>query len=226
MFDQRLQRIMFPLIIAAGLVIMVSFCQISSSAINGMMPSDSRPQEIAFPLEMLSPEEFETVANQLENGYALDFKHIEIFRENDILAYNGPETCLRCHEEIIVQDHLTQEEKEVNLMENLLSSAHYKFHTKARDNVYGFNGELADNFRMGKIDRPCPSPGSFAMTAWAEIVETSNGHFLSEGCGQCHIGGQYQAPLGDVMPGYKTLNREKASIADLSPLPSAQLRRR
>jgi len=35
---------------------------------------------------------------------------------------------------------------------------------------------------------------------------------LSEGCGQCHIGGQYQAPLGEIMPGYRTLPDEKDAI--------------
>ncbi|MFC2090947.1 cytochrome c3 family protein, partial [Bacteroidota bacterium] len=98
------------------------------------------------------------------------------------------------------------------LMENLLGSSHYSFHTKVHKNVYGFNGEAADDFRMGKINRPCPKPGSFAMTAWAEIVVTDHGDTLSEGCGQCHIGGQYHAPLGSMMPGYKELRKEADAI--------------
>jgi hypothetical protein len=65
---------------------------------------------------------------------------------------------------------------------------------------------------MGKINRPCPKPGSFAMTAWATYVYLENGDTLSEGCGQCHIGGQYAAPLGEMMPGYKTLDIEKETI--------------
>ena len=65
---------------------------------------------------------------------------------------------------------------------------------------------------MGKINRPCPKPGSFAMTAWAEIVVTEKGDTLSEGCGQCHIGGQYQAPLGEMMPFYQTTDEEKDVI--------------
>jgi len=65
---------------------------------------------------------------------------------------------------------------------------------------------------MGKINRPCPKPGSFAMTAWAEIVVTEKGDTLSEGCGQCHIGGEYQAPLGEIMPGYTTTQDEKDAI--------------
>ncbi len=41
---------------------------------------------------------------------------------------------------------------------------------------------------------------------------TQAGDTLSEGCGQCHIGGQYQAPLGEMMPLYKTLAMEKEAI--------------
>ena len=207
-----MKRILIPAILIGGMVIIVSACRITSHAINGLMPADSRPYEVEFPLEKITSEEFDAIAAQLDKDYDLKFKHIEIFRDNQILSYNGPETCLGCHEQITVQDHATQKDKEVNLMENLLSSSHYQFFTRAHDNVYGFNGELADNFRMGKIDRPCPKPGSFAMTAWAEVVETEDGHTYSEGCGQCHIGGQYQAPLGSVMPGYKTLNKEKEMI--------------
>jgi hypothetical protein len=50
------------------------------------------------------------------------------------------------------------------------------------------------------------------MTAWAEIAVTQSGDTLSEGCGQCHIGGQYQAPLGEMMPLYRTGDREKDAI--------------
>ena len=50
------------------------------------------------------------------------------------------------------------------------------------------------------------------MTAWAELVVTQNGDTLSEGCGQCHIGGQYQAPLGEMMPLYRTRASEKNAI--------------
>jgi hypothetical protein len=177
-----------------------------------MMPADSRPGKVNFSIEKVSSEEFDQIAAKLQNSYDLDFSHIERFRENNILVYEGPQTCLTCHREIEVEDHATEELKNVDLMENLLSSSHYTFFTTIHPNVYGFNGELADNFPMGKIDRPCPKPGSFAMTAWAEIVIIGKGDTLSEGCGQCHIGGQYQAPLGDIMPGYKTLEIEKEAI--------------
>ena len=76
-----------------------------------------------------------------------------------ILSYKGPKTCLSCHEEIMVQDAVTGKVERVDLMKNLLSSAHYRFYTSKHPNVYGFNGKLADNFAMGKINRPCPKHG-------------------------------------------------------------------
>ncbi len=180
--------------------------------INRMMPSDSRPGKISYPVQTATDQEFEKIASVLTANESVEFKHVQIFRENGIREYRGPETCLTCHEEITVIDHVTGEEKSVDLMKNLMTSAHYTFATKGHPNVWGFNGELADNFPMGKINRPCPKPGSFAMTAWAEIVVTESGETFSEGCGQCHIGGQYQAPLGEMMPGYRTLKKEKETI--------------
>ncbi len=38
-------------------------------------------------------------------------------------------------------------------MDNLTGSAHYRFFTTDHDNVWGFNGKLADNFATGKINR-------------------------------------------------------------------------
>jgi hypothetical protein len=182
--------------------------------INWMMPSDSRPGTINYSIETATPEGFETAVAALEatrRGAAGEFKHIARFREAGILAYEGPTTCLGCHRDITYQDAQGVTRSE-DLMDNLTSSAHYRFFTSEHPNVYGFNGELADNFPMGKLNRPCPKPGSFAMTAWAELAVTQAGDTLSEGCGQCHIGGQYQAPLGEMMPLYRTGNREKEAI--------------
>ncbi|OQY28492.1 MAG: hypothetical protein B6244_07005 [Candidatus Cloacimonetes bacterium 4572_55] len=183
-----------------------------SSFINKMLPSDSRPDQIDFEVVAVSNDEFDKIANELASRYDGSFDHIERFREQGILSYEGPKTCLQCHREISITDAATGEEKTVGLMKNLTTSAHYRFYTEEHPNVYGFNGKLADNFKMGKINRPCPKPGSFAMTAWAELAETKEGHTLSEGCGQCHIGGQYQAPLGDMMPFYGTTQKEKDAI--------------
>ncbi len=177
-----------------------------------MLPPDSRPGKVTFPVQTVTDEEFDQIAAGLVRDFGKPFSHIERFRRAGIRSYEGPRTCLSCHEEITVLDHKTGKTKEVDLMENLLTSAHYRFYTTRHPNVYGFNGELADNFPMGKMNRPCPKPGSFAMTAWAELVVTAEGDTFSEGCGQCHIGGQYQAPLGEMMPGYRTRQEEKDAI--------------
>lgn len=183
-----------------------------SEIIQLMMPADTRPGNIQFVVERVTSQEFKTLSLQFVREFPGEFKHVKRFREEGIFAYEGPQTCLQCHSKIAVKDAASGEEKLVDLMTNLTSSVHYRFFSNRHPNVYGFNGELADNFPMGKIDRPCPKPGSFAMTAWAELIITEKGDTLSEGCGQCHIGGQYQAPLGEIMPGYRTREREKRAI--------------
>lgn len=183
-----------------------------SQIINFMLPSDVRPGEIEFPVQKIDQQRFTALAKSLEQEYGHEFDHVARFQDAGILAYEGPKTCLTCHSDITVTDVATGDSLSVDLMENLTGSAHYRFYTKKHPNVYGFNGELADNFAMGKINRPCPKPGSFAMTAWAAFVLLSGGDTLSEGCGQCHIGGEYAAPLGDIMPGYQPLDEEKDAV--------------
>jgi len=206
------------ILLAALVIIVLGVAASWSHLINAMLPADSRPARIEFAVAEVSPAEFEQVAAELTADWpavARDFDHIELFREAGITAYRGPATCLECHRKITVPRFPGQEDTtriHVDLLENLTSSAHYRFFTKRHPNVYGFNGELADNFPMGKLNRPCPKPGSFAMTAWAELVVTQAGDTLSEGCGQCHIGGQYQAPLGEMMPLYSTLPVETNAI--------------
>ncbi len=180
--------------------------------INRMLPADSRPKRIEFQVEEVSTAAFDQIAQELADRYGEPPDHVERFEEAGILAYEGGKTCLQCHEEIEFDHASTGEKTTEDLMENLTGSAHYLFYTMRHPNVYGFNGELADHFPMGKIDRPCPKPGSFAMTAWAERVITARGDTLSEGCGQCHIGGQPQAPLGEMMPGYRTLPVEEEAV--------------
>ncbi len=211
--SRRYRWLKSPLFILTGiLVILVAVFW--SQMINWMLPADSRPAAIVFSAEILTQDGFETTAVALEStprGAAGEFSHIDRFREAGILSYEGPATCLGCHREITYRDN-EGNEKSTDLMDNLTASAHYRFFTKEHSNVYGFNGELADNFPMGKLNRPCPKPGSFAMTAWAELVVTQAGDTLSEGCGQCHIGGQYQAPLGEMMPLYRTGDKEKDAV--------------
>jgi len=212
-FPRRFRFLRSPLVILLGVLVLLVVV-FWSNLINWMLPGDSRPGNISFKVEVVTQAGFETAAARLEAtpfGAAGEFKHIERFREAGILAYEGPATCLGCHEKITYDDGQGNEISE-DLMTNLTDSAHYRFFSTDHPNVYGFNGKLADDFAMGKVNRPCPKPGSFAMTAWAELVVTQDGDTLSEGCGQCHIGGQYQAPLGELMPLYRTQGKEKNAI--------------
>ncbi|RKZ13445.1 hypothetical protein DRQ50_10450 [bacterium] len=199
--------------VLAGLIILVVVVSSRwSHLINAMLPADSRPVSMTFAVEPLDGEAIQVVADDLARvlpGH--DLAHVEYFADADLNVYEGPRTCLACHEEVswTGRDGVVHAE---DLMANLTASAHYRFHTSEHTDVWGFNGESADGFAMGKINRPCPKPGSFAMTAWAELVVTQAGDTLSEGCGQCHIGGQAQAPLGEMMPLYRTLSVETAAI--------------
>ena len=185
-----------------------------SPLINAMLPADSRPAKIPFAADLAGPADFEATVAALAADFPQrfdGFSHVAVFRENGITGYDGPATCLGCHAQITYRDD-DGAPVTADLMDNLTNSVHYRFFSTAHPNVYGFNGELADGFAMGKINRPCPKPGSFAMTAWAENVVTADGDTLSEGCGQCHIGGQHQAPLGEMMPLYRTGADERAAI--------------
>ena len=203
------RRLVLPLLLATALLGVILGW---SHLINAMLPAGSRPAAMTFAVETVDEAGFARTAAALATelpGAGLD--HVELFRDAGILAYEGPRTCLQCHRDVTwTNDDGTT--GSADLMGNLTDSAHYRFFTSSHPNVWGFNGELADNFPMGKLNRPCPKPGSFAMTAWAELVVTQQGDTLSEGCGQCHIGGQAQAPLGEMMPLYRTLAAEKDAI--------------
>ena len=179
--------------------------------INLVMPSDSRPGRIRFQIERTDAEGLDRLAASLKASFGRAFKHAGFFKKSGVFSYEGPSTCLGCHPRLKIKDS-DGKVREMDLIKNLLDSSHYAFFTRIHPNVYGFNGEVADDFPMGKIDRPCPKPGSFAFTAWAEKVDTREGRHYSEGCGQCHVGGQYQAPLGELMPGYRTLEMEKEAV--------------
>ena len=187
-------------------------CGVWSGMINQMLPPTSRPIETRFVAAVGDTLGLDGVAASLAAEYPQGFAHIERFRQAGITRYEGPATCLRCHAKITYRDRVTGRERREDLMHNLTTSAHYRFYSSSHPNVYGFNGKRADGFRMGKIDRPCPKPGSFAMTAWAMAVPLASGDTLSEGCGQCHIGGQPTAPLGEMMPRYGALGREQEAV--------------
>lgn len=151
-----------------------------------------------------------------------EFSHIKYFRDAGIRQYEGPKTCLQCHETMNVRlpDGST---KKVNTMEDVLSTVHFKFQSSGDVfSTYGYDGrkvnEGMQKIPVGKIDRACGIPGSFSWTGWAALVETSPEHhdengevakssktvWRSEGCGQCHIGGNYHPatelmmPIGDI----------------------------
>ncbi len=144
-----------------------------------------------------------------------DYPHIKYFREAGVRRYEGPSTCLRCHETMHVSDG-NGTLKEVDTLDDVLSTVHYKFQSTDQGfSTYGYdgrevNGEGTRAIPVGKIDRACGIPGSFSWTGWAQLVETKpeHGHgeveLRSEGCGQCHIGGGYHPatelmmPVGDV----------------------------
>ncbi len=203
------RRLVLPLLLAAVILGVILGW---SHLINAMLPAGSRPVAMTFAVETVDEAGFaRTAAGLAADLHGQSLAHVALFRDAGILAYDGPRTCLQCHRQVTWTD-IDGTTGSDDLMRNLTDSAHYRFFTTAHPNVWGFNGRLADNFPMGKLNRPCPKPGSFAMTAWAELVVTQRGDTLSEGCGQCHIGGQTQAPLGEMMPLYRTLAVEKDAI--------------
>jgi len=138
------------------------------------------------------------------------FKHIEFFRNEGIRKYEGPKTCLRCHKDIDVT-HANGTTEKVDLMDDVINSVHFSFEKRtAGFSTYGFNdkkvNEKGRKIPIGKIDRACGIPGSFSWTGWASLVKSypngkdSNVVYRSEGCGQCHIGGNYQPATEKMMP--------------------------
>jgi hypothetical protein len=213
MADQNRRRIML-IRLAVTLVALAVILLNWSQLINQMLPGDSRPTAVVFPAAAETPAQAEAALADLAGGATATgkrFPHIARFREAGLTSYEGPATCLGCHAEIVATDDAGRETRR-DLLRDVTTSAHYRFFTRKHPDVYGFNGELADDFPMGKLNRPCPKPGSFAMTAWAELVVTQRGDTMSEGCGQCHIGGQHQAPLGEMMPFYRPTAAEEAAI--------------
>ncbi len=141
--------------------------------------------------------------------------HIKYFRDAGIRAYEGPRTCLQCHATIQV-DHEDGSTSTVDTLEDIVNSVHFKFQSDASGfSTYGYDGRMvnaggARNIPVGKINRACGIPGSFSWTGWAALIKTypegTDGAAVmrSEGCGQCHIGGDYypatekMLPIGDV----------------------------
>jgi hypothetical protein len=193
-----------------------------------MMPAVYRPAHITYPVEVASDSAFDGYARELVSRYddtavtelaavAVDaaerrssLDHIRRFREAGIRSYEGPATCLKCHEQIRVGDGKGGF-AEVSLRDNLTHTAHFTFSARTGFSTYGFNGERVDNFPLGKLDRACGIPGSFTWTGWAVTVKNARGEEFSEGCGQCHIAGQYGPISSAMMPFYRATDEEFAT---------------
>ncbi|MDE3172996.1 MAG: cytochrome c3 family protein [Gemmatimonadota bacterium] len=140
-------------------------------------------------------------------GRKAGFDHVEYFRKAGIREYDGPETCLTCHPTMRVKDghggYTT-----VDTRDNVEHNTHFSLNQFSGFSTYGFNGRQVAGIPMGKIDRACGIPGSFTWTAWATLVKTKTGETRSDGCGQCHVVGQYGPITGSMFPGYKPVKAE------------------
>jgi hypothetical protein len=137
--------------------------------------------------------------------------HIRYFRDAGIRRYAGPETCLTCHATIEVRRPDGRID-EVDTLADIVNSVHFKFQSETPGgfSTVGYDGRIVNApgsrpIPVGKIDRACGIPGSFSWTGWAALIESrpagAEGVVLrSEGCGQCHIGGNYQPATEKMMP--------------------------
>ena len=163
-----------------------------------------------------NPEVYRAVAKQLASEVSTydrraGFAHIERFRRAGIRSYEGPKTCLRCHGTIRIPDGHGGF-RSVSLRDNLEHSVHFSLNRMSGFNTYGFDGKQVRGIPMGKIDRACGIPGSFTWTGWATLVKTKHGDLRSDGCGQCHPGGQYGPMSGTMFPGYTPVPDEFESM--------------
>ncbi|MEJ2185315.1 MAG: multiheme c-type cytochrome [Gemmatimonadota bacterium] len=156
----------------------------------------------------LRAENTRLLANLRSTREKAGFSHIDYFREAGIRTYEGPQTCLRCHEDMTVHK-LDGGTEKVHTMDDVMNSVHYRLFSKDRNafSTYGYNGVKVNSGRpipVGKIDRACGIPGSFTWTGWAALIkakpEGKTAELRSEGCGQCHIGGGYGPPSEEMMP--------------------------
>jgi hypothetical protein len=154
--------------------------------------------------------------------HRLNFHHIERFREAGIMQYEGPKTCLQCHEEMTVT--WPDGVRAVDTIEDVIDTSHFRsFHPGNGLSTYGFDGRNVNGeaggppIPAGKIGRAWGVTGTFTWTGWAQLIrtkpESAGGETVirSEGCGQCHIGGMYGPPTDMVMPfTIRDKNREHA----------------
>ncbi|MBF0173221.1 MAG: nitrite reductase [Magnetococcales bacterium] len=171
--------------------------------------------------QALIPDEGNTFIERLRRERVMGLKsvhdeapypHIVYFQRAGIDRYEGPSTCLKCHATMHAADGKGGWNK-VNTMDDVVDTVHFRFQKNSRGfSTFGFDGREVNagdavlNIPMGKIDRACGIPGSFSWTGWAELVkskpESAHGEVVmrSEGCGQCHIGGNYHPATEKMMP--------------------------
>lgn len=142
------------------------------------------------------------------------YPHIEYFRRAGIRSYTGPETCLKCHATMKVHG-ADGDVHQVDTLADVMDTSHFQFQRMvAGFSTVGYDGRVVDGagtrpVPVGKIDRACGIPGSFSWTGWASLVKSkpaaAGGKVVvrSEGCGQCHIGGNYHPATELMLPGFK-----------------------
>lgn len=212
-------------VVGVFLLLVVGVSIFWSQLVNLVMPYEHRPEAINFPVEQVDDSIFDAYSRELIARYndstvpllsvlalesaerSSNLAHIRRFRKAGINSYEGPETCISCHEQIRVSDG-NSGYQDVDLRDNLTNSTHFTFAPMTGFSTYGFNGERVVNFPLGKLDRACGVTGTFTWTGWAVTIENAHGEEFSEGCGQCHIVGQYGPISGAMMPGYTATDAE------------------
>ncbi|QIK37931.1 nitrite reductase [Caldichromatium japonicum] len=136
-------------------------------------------------------------------------RHIKYFRNAGIRRYEGPKTCLQCHQTIAIE-HPDGMHSQVETLEDVVNSVHFRFQSSSGGfSTYGYDGRQVNagprKIAVGKINRACGIPGSFSWTGWAVLITSRPEHaagpiLRSEGCGQCHIGGNYQPATEKMLP--------------------------
>ena len=175
--------------------------------VNLAVPAPHRPERIDFPVDRVSDARFEQLAMELRADRTTRLTHIERFRDAGIREYRGPETCLRCHPTINIPDGKSGI-RSVGTRQNIEEGVHFTLNRFTGFNTYGFDGRKVEGIPMGKIDRACGVAGSFTWTGWATLIRTASGEMRSDGCGQCHAGGQYGPTTGTMFPGYRPTDDE------------------
>lgn len=113
------------------------------SLTKAMMPV--KIERTVFASEPLSSEELFTLKAR--------YPHAVRFEKAGIKVYDGPKTCLKCHEKIQVEDVKTGNVRQVNLMDNLLASSHWRNYQDFLPATYDIKGNPITGIPMGMMNR-------------------------------------------------------------------------